>query len=36
MAAEEGVIRFRTQSPFQGDNNEGHAMAHEVAPRFPA
>jgi hypothetical protein len=36
MAAEEGVIRFRTQSPFQGDNNEGHVMAHEVAPRFPA
>jgi hypothetical protein len=36
MATEEGVIRFRTRSPFEGNGNEGHVMAHEVALRFPA
>jgi hypothetical protein len=36
MAAEEGVIRFRTGSPFYGDDNEGHVMAHEVVFLFLA
>jgi hypothetical protein len=34
MAAEEGVIWSKDQSPFQGSGNEGHVMAHEVVPGF--